>query len=119
MAIGALENCIFCGPGECQCITKKKPAKPRPKKKAAPSPPSGDAVPAERLARPEPTARKSTARPDRDKANLISNDRTKRSEEAAEFWRAMTVLFNEDMLHEISVRRSLDAYPSIPGGLYE
>lgn len=119
------DTCIFCGPGECQCIAKKKrPAKPRPKKKSGSSPPIGGKAPA---SKPKPAARldkpehkpKGTARPERDQQNLVSTERHKRSEEASDFWAAMTVLFNEGMLHEISVRRSLDAYPSIPGGLYE
>lgn len=119
MTLESSDTCIFCGPGQCECITKKKKPKPKkkPVRKTESSPPAGaDNKPAERLAKPERKS-KSTARPPRTGA-LISTERHRRSEDAEIFWDAMKNLVNEGMVHEISVKRSLDVYPNIPGGLY-
>lgn len=120
MTIGSSDSCIFCGPGECTCIKKKKPrpTKKKPTKKVQSSPPDGAATKTvERLAKPERTAaRKAAARPERDQSNLIDTERSRRSEEAEMFWSAMKNLVNQGMVHPISVKRSLDSYPSIPGG---
>lgn len=113
----SVDVCIICGKAQCECGPKKK-AKPKRKKpspsKAAQPAPEQKKQP--QTIRPE-VRRKVAARPARDTDNLVENKARNRAEESQLFWTAMRNLVNHGMVHEISVKRALDVYPSIPEGL--
>lgn len=117
------DPCIFCGMDPCECAPKKA-KKPKPKRKKSPPPLATTQEEAATKARPSKPAakpevkKKAVARPERDERNLVSNEARNRQAESESFWGAMRNLVNEGMVHEISVKRALDAYPSIPKGLY-
>lgn len=118
------DACIFCGQVPCECAEAKPKKKAKPKRRKSP-PPSGASEPSTEQHEEEPSHRvkpehkqKTSARPERDEGKLIDAAKRNRSIEAENFWIAMRNLFNEGMVHEISVKRSLNAYPSIPEGIY-
>lgn len=120
----ANDPCIFCGMDPCECAPKKA-AKPKPKRKKSPPPSVAPPTQAAQKQDTQPQHRvkteakkKAAARPERDASNLVSAEARNRKEESELFWSAMRNLVNESMVHEISVKRALDVYPSIPKGLY-